>query len=334
MAGSLRDLLDKPSEADSRVLPTFLGEDAYQFTFRGGNCYCGSHDATTEGIAHHCGTWCVPDDLNICRVKVELWGTGGTGGGPSCYYNWGAPGSAAEYRSCMFCCSNNNNLYFDGTCWDFRVKPLCCQNCKGACTGCFTCLQENSGTQSVGGMKACGGCGGRQMCAAVNNPQTPAHVPYNFGRSTDCTSCTSAFDITATSFSSNTATLKSCCENGKCHHSGVVSAFYQFTSGQDLCSKMWYVPFPAGVMSTMGGFIAQEYRAQCNNACRMTIHRYYLGENIPGYSSAGATATRAHGGFPGQGGNGTYQGCSGCCTCASIGSTGMVRFTLYPDTNV
>ena len=80
---SLRNLLDKPTEGDIRRVPTYMGEDGYQYLWRGTHCGWGCIDSSAHNRLWHCTCWCIPD-LNICRIKFEVWGAGGMSTGWRC----------------------------------------------------------------------------------------------------------------------------------------------------------------------------------------------------------------------------------------------------------
>lgn len=332
MAASLRTLLDKPEEGEVKRIPTFMGEDGYQYLHRGTMCHHGCIDDGVANRYHNCACWCVPN-LKVCRLKIEIWGAGGQGTGPRCR-SMGYPGMSGEYKSRILCASTFTTCdgqYFDGTCWQFLIAwPRCCADCGGGCRGCCTTL---CGINSFC-MCAAGGCGGMnegqcRECAftCFIHARGCQHFPGN-----QCFHLNDApgYNMASQSFPRDYAQRKAAMEAGCCYHLSVQSSVANMDgTDRNNCSFRWFNPYPAGINSTHGGFNMQFGNTECCCSCWDCFEHQIT--RRPGFWPMGTSWMFQ--GPVGSGGSTSYMGGDSVCRCGGPGTGGAVRFTLYPDTN-
>ena len=342
---SLRNLLDKPTEADIRRVPTYMGDDGYQWVWRGNHCGHGCVSDDSYNRHWHCTCWCVPD-LNICRMKVELWGAGGQNS------NWRCrsipfPGASGEYKSRTICAANwsgRETGYFDGMCIQMvAALPRCCANCNGGCTGCWSYFcTENNFTMCVRG-----GCGGVHcgmcFCSSSNQHyQCMGCYAFDHNICNHYDMSTPGYNRASEGYPRNWCDIQKCCGGdgrntsvpgcGCCYHTPVGSAAVHKNSneGRNNCSWYWMTPYPAGLNSTHGGYMVQIGNTECCCSCwDCFVHQLAY---RPGYFPGGSPEE-----YMGPiGSGGTTNGIGGgdsVCRCGGPGAGGGIRLTLYPDTS-
>lgn len=343
---SLRNLLDKPTEGDIRRVPTYMGEDGYQYLWRGTHCGWGCIDSSAHNRLWHCTCWCIPD-LNICRIKFEVWGAGGMSTGWRCRgMTW--TGGSGEYKARTICAANwagRETGYFDGMCLQMQAaEPRCCATCGGACTGCesWICTENNYTICSRGG---CGGLyegacfcysmQGYHMCRGCFWSDFNWCNHYNDGGP--------ARNRASENYPCNWCDIQKCCGGdgrntsvpgcGCCYHPGSYggTVHYSPNDGYNACAYAWQTGYPAGLNSTHGGFVHQGGQTDCCCMCwscaaHMLFHK-------PGYWPGG-TDTEYNGSI-GMGGSAPGNGGGeSVCRCGGPGAGGAIRLTLYPDTSV
>lgn len=343
---SLRSLLDKPTEGDIRRIPTYMGDDGYQWTYRGNHCGWGCVNDDSYNRHWHCTCWCVPN-LNICRMKIELWGAGGMSTGWRCRSST-FPGASGEYKSQTICAANwtgRENGYFDGMCMKIvTALPRCCASCSGGCTGCYSWIcTENSFC-----MCAHGGCGGIYEgachCYAANLMYfCRNNRVYSFNECNHYQADDHGYNRASENYPRNWCDIQKCCGGdgrntsvpgcGCCYHPPVGSSKSRHDSGgeaRNSCSWAWYTAYPAGLNSTHGGHIVQIGNTECCCSCWACF--MHQKSHRPGYFPGG-TSDLYMGPIGSGGGAAGNGGADSCCRCGGPGSGGGVRFTFYPDTS-
>lgn len=318
-----------------------MGQEGYQFVFRGTHCVWGCIDDTIAAYKNDCSCWCIPEDLYICRLKIEVWGAGGQGSNTRCRAA-GFTGQSGEYKSKILCADSfNSGNYFDGMCFQYvAAQPRCCNTCNGGCHGCYSwvCGPNNFEICAKGGCGGilCGHCccssrsfvcgcwyGGLHGCGIMEYNFCNYH-PNESG---------SYNNSSETNFPRNTDTVRACNDIGCCYHASVSGAIAVQESNDDRrnnCSVRWYNPYPAGINSTDGGYNVIVGATSC--CCSCFCHFEHYNFNRPGVWPMGSG--NAYKGGVGSGGLTQWGGGDDVCRCGGAGTGGAVRFTLFPDLSV
>lgn len=325
---SLRDLLDY-ADASSIPSATVFGESGYQFSFRGMQCGQGSGQDSYEG-QQIC--WCVPNNLNICKLRVEIWGGGGNGSGVRCN-SMGVPGYAGEYNSRILCADEVGVNCFDGQCYYAYVSvPGCCANCYGACFGCKSYV-DGPGLSNFCAEGGYGGfgegiCYGHQCSYYVCCTRIGNNCWSNCG-------CTPAYCCwhENTCAPQDVDARKEYEEKGTCYN-GIVASYRQIDYDcRSMSFKKFYTPLPGGLVGKYGTYLA--HQTPCSDcyygACWFCNERYRF-NNAPGVMP-GLGNSCQFGGVPGMGGGTGDLGCCYYCFCSGTGGSGAVRFTMFPNTS-
>lgn len=318
---SLRDLLDY---ADTNDLPPALafGQDGVTFTFRGMSCAQGSGCDTYSG-QRLC--WCVPN-LNVCKLRIEIWGGGGGGSGTQCR-SMGVPGYSGQYNSRTLCADQVGANCFDGFCYGMCVALAgCCAACGSACFGCTTYVQ---------------GCGLNSFCARGGYSGREYGWCFGFLCGTylgncNCSNCgcTPGYccwqESTIAPF--NRDQRKAQEELGNCFTS--INASYLHN---DCCCFMgagrkWLIPMPGGLIGKYGTQVIWSSHCCCCNPVCWICSDFTRGSRSGGIFPALGSDACNWGGPPGMGGGTGTGGCCYCCMCGGTGASGAVRVTMYQAT--
>lgn len=309
-----------------------MGDDGYQFLFRGTHCSA-CIDDTVNNRQQECSCWCVPDGLNICRIKVDVWGAGAQGSSTICR-GLGNMGFSGQFISRILCADTfNSGNYFDGMCFQYVAgQPKCCARCYGGCHGCYSVVcGPNSFT----------------LCAKGGREQHYQGTCYCCSRSMwwwsrECKVMDSGFCLFNTNeppgkncandcpFPENEQTRRACMDKGCCFHPMVRGAYARMRDDDNLrnnCNWRHYEPYPAGINSTYGGYNAFAEITDCCCSCWNCVTGFRT--NRPGVYQMGSSCSFQ--GIVGQGGTATPIFADSDCRCGGPGNGGAVRFTLYPD---
>ncbi len=253
--------------------------------------YCNDGNCNNNYRNYCIQYWCVP--CGTTQATFELWGGGGSGGGACCCMQ-GMPGGAGGYV--------RKTLEYPqiqgGWCYQLCVaSTTCCSRCCCGIRGCKTWV----GGCNLSNLCADGGLPGKTCCWAFWNSTYRCQDKVSWG---GCGGW-------------NLHSDGACSYGGDCMIKGKPGFFYNACDGNNCWSK-GMMPYPAGLISNLGGYITQNYQG---NAC---IHQYMYctgttpwaynincngGPGLPGVGSPSATA------------------CGGGCCYGWRGGGGLIRIT-------
>lgn len=321
---SLRELLDYADQSDLPPI-TAHGQGGIMFTFRGVGCAQGSGCDSYQAYQM---CWCVPP-LNVCKLRVEIWGGGGMGSGVTCQ-SLGVSGYSGEYNSRILCADAVGISCFDNSCYLLCVGMAgCCANCGGGCFGCKTYVNG----PGLSGFCAEGGYGGKYdgICCGFNNPAYGCTTRIGNNCCSNC-GCTPAYCCWhETEIAPLDATVRKSFEDlGSCYN-GITASYIQ----SDCCCRhqggwKWYTPMPGGLIGKFGTYaVYGSHCTDCTGSCWACVEPERA--NNSGGIFPGLGANVCHwGGPPGMGGGTGNLGCCYTCYCGGTGASGAIRFTLYP----